>query len=59
MSTETKVVAAILGILLAFSVYGQDRAGSNLNRLCDLLGPSQVEMLHPQTVKDEIEKICG
>jgi hypothetical protein len=58
MSTETKVVAAILGFLLALSVYGHYQTGSDLNRLCDLLGPHDVEMLHPQTTKDEIDNIC-
>jgi hypothetical protein len=59
VSTETKLVAAILGFLLALSVYSHYQTGSDLSRLCDLLGPSQVEMIHPQTVKDEIDKICA
>jgi hypothetical protein len=51
VSTETKVVAAILGFLLALSVYSHYQTGRYLNRLCDLLG--DVEM-SPKTT----DKIC-
>jgi hypothetical protein len=47
-----------LAILLAFAVYGNYERGTELSRVCELIGPHDVWVEKPRTVREEIDKIC-
>jgi hypothetical protein len=59
VSRETKVVALILLGLLALAIYGKHQRGSELSRVCELLGPHYLSYQHPQTAAQEIDTICS
>ena len=57
-ATPAGVWVAILVFLLIVSVHGNWRTGSDLQRVCELLGPHDVSIDHPRTAKQEIDNIC-
>lgn len=52
------LVILVIIVLLAASLYGHHKTGHDLQRICELLGPHDLEVGSPRTAREEIDNIC-
>jgi hypothetical protein len=55
---RTHIGVILLAAILAYAGYSYWRTVAALDRLCSLLGPHDVEVDHPRTVREQIDNIC-